>query len=189
MSEWIHFKSTGLIPWRGAVAIIVVPPVNIDRETGKRPEPRMVCNPPGVATVEGEKHWHAKPLPPLSSLHRSKDCDGYPLSDENIAPSLQIPLYNGLTLFPSVHERASLYAQLSRLLRIERVARWRYPSLGSTMPAADKQNCNEQGRQYEKASPAYVIFSDAETIKRGDSPALAIALWRVRLWEGGTVLA
>ena len=36
----------------------------------------------------------------------------------------------------------------------------------------------------QKASHAFLLCSDAETCRRADAAATAIALWRVRMWEG-----
>jgi len=36
----------------------------------------------------------------------------------------------------------------------------------------------------DKASHAYVLFSDTRNVKRADPAAAAAALWRVRMWEG-----
>ena len=60
-----------------------------------------------------------------------------------------------------------------------------------TVGAAPPAGATEQGQRGArakgdaKASHAYVVFSDAQSVLRADTVPLAVALWRVRLWEGG----
>ena len=37
----------------------------------------------------------------------------------------------------------------------------------------------------QKACHAFLVCSDEETLLRGDTVPLAIALWRIRIWEQG----
>jgi len=43
---------------------------------------------------------------------------------------------------------------------------------------------NKRARGDEKASHPFLLCSDASTVLRGDAVGAAIALWRVRMWEG-----
>ncbi|KAH8988607.1 hypothetical protein EDB92DRAFT_2054538 [Lactarius akahatsu] len=132
-----------------AVAILVVPPLNRDPATKKRPLP------------------NASPLPELLSEHPTTKLKRVPLPLSTMCPALspedqqgfsdlvtpmKVPLYNG-----ALHER------LCKLLMIERRARWRQHGPAST---------SELGQQ-----------SGAETVLRADTVPLAIALWRLRMWE------
>lgn len=60
---------------------------------------------------------------------------------------------------------------------IERRARWRQPGPASTSELDSSRSANRL------ASPAFLLLSGAETVLRADTVPLAIALWRLRMWE------
>ncbi|KAK0242866.1 hypothetical protein EDD85DRAFT_947019 [Armillaria nabsnona] len=176
--EFKDVKNTGTIPYPNAVALLVVPPLKPDPQSKKKVEGSML---PLPLTEEEEKippGIQDRPSLPLSTL--------YPLSSHAITvsdlsqqlSSPQVPFYNGVSLFPARPQRASLHGLLLRILTIERQARVRAKANSSTGMT------NAKGDQ--KGSHAFLLCSDEETIKRGDTAAVAVALWRLRMFEEGT---
>jgi hypothetical protein len=182
-AEFRFVKETGLIPYENAVAVIVVPPLNRDLTTKKRPEPSspFAEGPPGdVTTVP------SRPLPLLSSLHATRETNDIPELPPTHARPL-VPLYNGLTLFPSPSQRAAFYSILTRILLIERRARYRDhgpPHTSSNDACKESESEDKRAKGEQKASHAFLLCSDSGTVLRADTAAAAIALWRVRMWEG-----
>lgn len=166
--EWKALKTSGTAPYHDAVAILVVPQVNKDTVTKQRPTGSTSALPP-------VDQLPIKDLPPVSTLipvslykHSEDLPDGIPLP--------KIPLYNGISAFPSRSQRAALHGILQRILHAERMLKrvhsWRYTSSHSPIPGDSR------------ASHAYVLYSNAQTAKRGDPAGIARALWRLRMFEG-----
>jgi len=175
-AEFNAIKATGVVPYKNAVAILIVPPLNRNPKTKMRPEPSMV-----PTNEEPDDKPPLRPAPPLSTLHPS---DGTNSDDCDNPSRAQVPLYHGITLFPNRSQRAALYASLSHLLFVERRARYRkHGQLHATSPPDISTDRRSRGDQ--KCSHAFLLCSDAGTSLRTDAAAVAIALWRVRMWEGG----
>ena len=125
-AEFNAIKATGVVPYKNAVAILIVPPLNRNPKTKMRPKPSIV--PTDEDPVEKPP---LRPAPPLSTLHptdgtNSDDCDN---------PSrAQVPLYHGITLFPNRSQRAALYASLSYLLFVEQARYRKHGQLSATNP-------------------------------------------------------
>jgi len=83
---------------------------------------------------------------------------------------------------PSKEQRAALHERLCKVLMVERRARWRQQGLVSTSEPGDSRPAKR--RLNEVPSPAFLLRSGAETVLRADTVPLAIALWRLRMWEG-----
>lgn len=166
--EWKQLKETGIMPPGDAVAVLVVPPLNKNPVTGQRPESSMSAS-PLTSNMKPQS-----PLPPLSSM---LDVSGFLVHRKfpDIIPAYQIPLYNGLALFPNEYQRAALHSVLLRILAVERRLRQ------STIQAGGH---NVEKRSDEKHSHAFLLSSNSDLIRRGDVSAVAIALWRVRMFEG-----
>ena len=62
-------------------------------------------------------------------------------------------------------------AILGEILDVERSVRW-------------KTNATSDNKHHDAPSHAFILFSNARTVVRADTVPLAIALWRVRMWEG-----
>jgi hypothetical protein len=181
-TEFKAIKATGVIPYHNGVAVLIVPPLNRNSVTKQRPEPHSGLSPPDDREpTESTRH---RDLPPLSALHPVEGVSpGFPDNLPNLLPESQIPLYNGVALFPSRSQRAALYSRLNHLLLVERRARYRpSPNRPNDREEEGKNAVKIQGD--EKASHAFLLCSDATTASRGDVAALAIALWRIRMWEG-----
>ncbi|KZT65990.1 hypothetical protein DAEQUDRAFT_798723 [Daedalea quercina L-15889] len=189
-AEWKELKATGVIPQEDAIAIIVVPPLNRDPATEARPEPSMASLPLEGVTMTRKD---TRPLPPVSTLMPTGSdwFEEDPLS--LILPQSKVPLYNGLALFPSPEQRASCHKLLTELLHLERRARLkeriRVTERQSQSEAASEElqpapNATKRARGDEKGSHAFLLRSNAKTLLRADTVPLAIALWRIRLWEG-----
>lgn len=185
-SEFKTLRETGAIPYSGAVAILVVPPVNRDPKTKLRPqlsrEPEIPSSEPSTSPESSYK----KALLPLSDLHHvSVPEQGmeHPLGSPlfTFLPNACVPLYNGITMFPSPPHRAALHKLLTELLDIER--QFRGTRLGS--PTVNREE-RVRAKGDAKASHAFLLLSNEQTVKRADTAALAIALWRLRMWEGDT---
>lgn len=166
--EWKQLKETGIMPPGDAVAVLVVPPLNKNPVTGQRPESSMSASP--LTSNMNPR----SPLPPLSSM---LNVSGF-LANRNfpdIIPTYQVPLYNGLALFPNEYQRAALHSLLLRILTVERRL------YQSTIQA---KGHNVEKRNDEKHSHAFLLSSNSDLIRRGDISAVAIALWRIRMFEG-----
>lgn len=161
-SEWEGLRLYGQITQPGAVAVLIVPPI---QKTTL------------LQAQEGKDYHQKTSAHPLSELY---PCATIPASSAGLqlsSPSLHmIPIYNSVTLFPSPLLRHELYTRLQAILTMERNARWRQASTYS-------QSIRD-GVANEKSSHAYIIFADHDTIRRSDSTPLVVALWRLRLWEG-----
>lgn len=161
--EFQCVRETGIVPYPNALAILVVPPVNRDPETKERAQASMSPLPIPDTPVERKR----PDLPMFTSLSASS-------SEE------QIPLYNAASLFPLREQRAALHSILLRILGSEQNARKLTHKRQET--EGDKK---ERRKGDQKGSHAFLLCSNGESIRRGDSAATAIALWRLRLFEGG----
>lgn len=176
-AEWKEFKSTGIIPHPGAVALLVVPPLNKNPVTKQRPVANASTAPEDQVSDGNSKVL--RPLPPLSTMHPVSDEQLEEFAVPDLTPPSSVPMYNGLALFPSRSQRAALHERLCGLLRVERVSQRLHTNLPHYGEKAEK------GKGDGKFSHAFLLCSDPTTVQRGDSVPLAIALWRVRMWEGG----
>jgi hypothetical protein len=180
-AEFKLIKTTGVIPDQNAVAVLIVPPLNKSPITKARPVPS--ASPAFIdheVTQQDDNTPPLRPLPPLSILYPTADSSDNKDDLHDLSRS-QVPLYNGLTLFPSRPQRAALHERLLRLLFIEGRARYReHGPDHSPGDNAGRRSCSDQ-----KASHAFLLRSDSSTLKRADAAVIAIALWRLRMWEGG----
>ncbi|KAJ6629142.1 hypothetical protein B0H10DRAFT_2428536 [Mycena sp. CBHHK59/15] len=96
---------------------------------------------------------------------------------------VKVPLYNGVALFPSAVQRAKLHELLTRLLGVERNSRYSAGAVGKHQ--REKEEVKDKGdRQVKgdnKGSHAFLICSSHEA----DVGGIGVALWRIRMWEGG----
>lgn len=186
-SEFKMFRETGTIPYPDAVAVLVVPPVNRDPRTKLRPRPSHEPEIPSSESGAPPDIVHKKPLPPLSSLHYVSAPEG--ASEQGVddslempfstfLPSAHVPLYNGLTMFPCAPHRAAFHKSLMELLDIERHFR------GTRLTGTTRTEDFKHAKGDAKGSHAFLLMSNAQTVKRADTAALAIAMWRLRMWEG-----
>lgn len=168
-TEWKGFREAGTIPNPGAVAVLVVPPVRKcllnDGTPDASPNPtKEIRN----STVS------AKPAPPLSVIHPASTSDA--VGELGLAAH-EIPLYNSIALFPSPTQRAALYQRLCAVLKEDTVTR-------RNQTDRPKPRDESKPRKDEtKPSHAFLVYSDGSTAKRADTVPLAIALWRLRMWE------
>jgi hypothetical protein len=179
-SEWKDLQETGIISDEDALAVIVVPPLNRNPISKKRPEPIMSASPP-PQNEEGDGEVTTsfkRPPKPISELAFvvSKTFEET-LAGVTPHPPHQIPIYHGPPLFPSRSQRASLGSLLSRLVLTEVSARHRSGVQGLS-PAA------QSGGADSKASHAFLIRANSDIAQRADVAPLAIALWRLRMYEG-----
>ena len=191
-AELADVRAGGALPG-GALALLVVPPVNRDARTKTRPPAQMDERPlsPEQAAQEA-----AAPPPKRAPLPLSVLLPAEPhteLADDvgalGVLPAHAghcVPLYNGVTLFSSRSQRAALHKALCNLLFVERRARWREEGRSASVGKVAKEDTKEDkwARGDKKASHAFVLCSDSDTIGRADAVPLAIALWRLRMWEG-----
>ncbi|KAI0265172.1 hypothetical protein BC834DRAFT_970356 [Gloeopeniophorella convolvens] len=163
----------------GAVAVLVVPPLNRDPATGQRPAPHMSPLPEPARLAR------------VSALPPSVLCRVSPAAEHSGAPDvlspMRVPLYNGVPLFPGRGQRVALHARLCHVLKLERDARWRHGGGEAPPPAESEEGKPAKRRRGEVASHAFLLRSSADTVLRADTVPLAIALWRLRMWEGEDV--
>lgn len=180
--EWNEVKSTGVVPFKNAVAVLVVPPPNRDPETKQRPVPNYSSIP-----VEGDRYDSTPHT--LSTMYPTAQQEDWELVDEQrVLPPRRIPVYNGVPLFPSRTQRAALCAALGEVLRAEGLARLRQGTRGfegTIERSATTEDGDRRGKGDQKGSHAILVCSDEQTLLRGDTVPLAIALWRIRTWEQG----
>jgi len=164
-----------------AVAVLVVPPPSRDPITKARPVPNTSPLPPTLSSMEVRPMTpNGDPLP-LSTMCYAvlpKDYEGSP----DVITPMKVPLYNGAALFPSKPQRAALHDRLCKVLMVERRARWRQHGPVSTSESGDGRPATR--RTNEVPSPAFLLRSGPGTVLRADAVPLAIALWRLRMWEG-----
>ncbi|KZV69844.1 hypothetical protein PENSPDRAFT_464775 [Peniophora sp. CONT] len=176
-AELSALRATGALPYEDAAAVLILPPLNKDPETKSRPTVNATPLPDtGAVSLAGSR----TPKYPLSELLPPRpvnDSDNPPLD----AQPRQTPLYNGVALFPSRGQRAALHEGLSKLLAVERESRFR--EHGRDLHV-NKTNDSMPARGDEKASHAFIVRSGRSTLLRADTVPLAIALWRLRMWEG-----
>ncbi|KAJ7095241.1 hypothetical protein B0H15DRAFT_828654 [Mycena belliarum] len=226
-AEWDTLRTTGVLPHSGALAVLVVPPVNRDPITRQRP--------PAVGAMGGAPLVDAsqphippspkRPSPPLCVLHRTSappapissiseisisqsdywekkrrerasslttspggflmplsktacDADKSAMPQAHVDPHAEarVPLYNGVPMFPGRVQRAKLHALLLRILGLE--GAWRF-SAGTRSRRVSAVAA--AGKGDNKGSHAFLIHASDEV----DIARLGVALWRVRMWEGG----
>lgn len=176
-SEWKVVQQTNTIPYKDAVALMVVPPVNKNPETKEKPQASAQLDVMDIVQDDADSLTDSeRPQPPLSVLHSVADNSSSPL-----LPNAQTPLYHGLPLFPSRSQRAALHKALCGLLEVERRARSRALSAPGSPKHFEK---SPRARGDAKGSHAFLLCSNQHTAKRADAVPLAIALWRLRMWEG-----
>ncbi|KAF7301401.1 hypothetical protein MIND_00705300 [Mycena indigotica] len=174
-SEWVQLKETGILPFPGALAVVVLPPVNRDPETKQRQnsEAAMSASPLEELPRADPKR---EPLP-LSVLYPTSA--PVPLGEwptffpstspaNTMPPPLaveQVPLFNSVALFPGRTHRAKLYELFTEILGLQGKSR-----------SSAKMTTNKGDN---KASHAFLLCSSDEV----DVGALGIALWRIRMWE------
>ncbi|THV08709.1 hypothetical protein K435DRAFT_627812, partial [Dendrothele bispora CBS 962.96] len=171
-SEWQRLNQDGLLDIPNALAVIVVPPLNKNTVTKKRPEPSMSTLPPAQDGESVTDVPRKRPDLPISVTH-SQPSPHPSLCSDVISDlgSSQIPLYHGASLFPNTAHRAALHRLLCRILSLERKAR--YKKGITTGLKIDKDT-----------SHAFVLMSDEHTAKVADIAAVCIALWRIKMFEG-----
>ncbi|KAG6887271.1 hypothetical protein C0992_013032 [Termitomyces sp. T32_za158] len=162
-AELATIRNTHTVPHPGALAVLIVPPLQKDPATGLRPAPNMSPAPPPPDTAPPKRPLDL-PACELYPVHPPQWPDA---AGDGILPEERIPLYNGAVMFPERGQRAALEARLRRLLQLQWEAR--------PPPAAEPAN--------SKMSHAFLLCSDAESVLRGDTVGVAIALWRLRMFE------
>ncbi|KAK7049648.1 hypothetical protein VNI00_005679 [Paramarasmius palmivorus] len=163
-------QTSGTLPIDNAIAVLVVPPVSRNPATKQRPQASMSSHPP---MEEAEKSPTNAPNRTMSTLYPTTTTESSQMSET--LPTHQIPLYHGALAFPESSQRAALYELLSKILGVERNAR--YKAKMNTPESRSRKGEN-------KYSHAFVLMSDENTIQFADTAAVALALWRLRMFEG-----
>lgn len=168
-AEWKTFQKAGTIPNPGAIAILVAPPVKKFLLNGGA----LDASPNPTKEIQ-ESTISTKPAPPLSVLH--------PALTQNTLemPGLalhKIPLYNSISLFPSPTQRAAFHQRLCVILKEDTITRW------NQIDRPEPRNKSQPNKDEMKSSHAFLVYSDGSTVKRADTVPLAVALWRLRMWE------
>ncbi|KAF8341449.1 uncharacterized protein EI90DRAFT_3150563 [Cantharellus anzutake] len=174
-SEWLKFRRKGIIPLDdpNIVAIIVLPKVpkpNPD-DSGL---PDMPASSDTLIADTGANITNR----PIASLHPLLPSgSGHP--DSQGAPRL-VPVYNGVSLFPSRDQRLAFRILLQKQFSTENSIR-RIEQSFRTEPVDSVQPPS----QTSKFSDAFVLRSSSlDSRAVPDITSLAVACWRIRLWEG-----
>ncbi|KAG6890881.1 hypothetical protein C0995_000838 [Termitomyces sp. Mi166 len=192
-AELHTIRTTQTIPHPGALAVLIVPPLQKDPATGLRPAPNMSPAPPPSTTAPHPKNPVTMPgcvlYPTRPEVWADSEGDG-------LVPLERVPLYNGVVMFPERGQRAALEALLRRVLEIEWKAGHKHAH-----PVREEGKVVENGEEEEgggeegegkgslkkktktKTSPAFLLCSDEKSVLRGDTVGVAIALWRLRMFE------
>lgn len=180
-SELRQIKQDGILSLEGAIAVIIIPPLNKNPASKERPEPSTSA-PPTISSSRDGTKTNKYPIAELYPVEHQQNswAEGDSLTSMT---SAKVPLYNGVSLFPESSQRAAFYQVLQNIMRIEKQARHRQSS--STTKCSGTASHNDVDREDRKESHAYVLYSTSATLERADSVPLAIALWRLRMWEGG----
>ncbi|KAF7352945.1 hypothetical protein MVEN_01261900 [Mycena venus] len=224
-AEWSKLRTTGILPFPGALAVLVVPPVNRDPATKERPpkcnrNPRSVPPPP-LSVLHPTRVRGAAPATDISYIEPLSDAEFWKRTREERAAAEQpaasiiqtlsknfadgteenvesetrvqphaeerVPLYNGVALFPGRVQRARLHTLLTRILGVEGRSRFSAATRhmqeeeGEEDGGPGTKTKRARGKGDNKGSHAFLVCASDEV----DVAALGIALWRIRMWEGG----
>lgn len=173
-AELRQIKTTGTISHPDAIAILAVPPPNRDPVTKERPQGLLSAAPPNTEPSQG-----LPPLPPVTVLYPSDPDYQSTLGEPSIHSQRRTPLYSGLALFPNQSQRAACHSLLKRLA-----------DLGHTLFKPTNVNLSTElteSKSDRKGSHAFLVCSNGEIAKHFDVAALAVALWRLQMFEGGSL--
>ena len=195
-AQWTQIQATGIVPFKGAVAVIVLPPVNRDPITGQRPQPHTTSMPlPEAADVGGSRRdapGHAsesseptdsrkfprREYPSSTLMYQTPENSSLVGEELNLLPSKRVPVYHSVSMFPSPMHRAALLVALKRVLHAERCVVRSGSALAESLGSG-------RGKGQNKGSHAFMICSDESTLLRGDTVPAVVALWRLRMWLTG----
>lgn len=166
--EWTKVQENRQIPWQDAIAVINVPPISNPTEPSMSPFP-----------LPFDPEMEANASQPVATFYPVSRISALPTNFQyrDVLPSARVPLYNALGLFPHVAQRTAFHQSLSQAQ--------------SNLEASRSRKANNEEADNEEAScspsDAYLLTSNSQTIKLVDMPALAIAMWRVYLYERSIV--
>ena len=162
--EWTKIQENRQIPWQDAIAVINVPPTPDCIEPSMSPFPLPL-----------DPEMEVNAAQPVAIFYPVSRVSALPTNFQyrDVLPSAKVPLYNVLGLFPHVAQRAAFHLFLSR-------AQSRRLEAARSGKAENKEVSSE-------GSHAYLLTSNSQVIKLVDIPALAIAMWRVYLYERNIV--
>ncbi|KAF9452071.1 hypothetical protein P691DRAFT_785426 [Macrolepiota fuliginosa MF-IS2] len=160
MKEWKDVQEKNQIPWKDAVAIIHAPPVSDEIEPSMSPLPL-----PLDADIEANA---SRPVATMCDLPFDSSLPTN-FAYRDVLPSAKVPLYEAASLFPHAAQRAVLHRLLLQAQ--------------SLYGAAHRKQEGSMMRRRRNPSDAYVLSSNSEIIKLGDVAEMAMALWRVFLYE------
>ncbi|KAI0787095.1 hypothetical protein BC629DRAFT_1593623 [Irpex lacteus] len=120
-SELRQIKQDGILSLEGAVAVIIIPPLNKNPASKERPEPSTSA-PPTISSSRDGTKTNKYPIAELYPVEHQQNSweEGDSLTSMT---SAKVPLYNGVSLFPESSQRAAFYQVLQNVMRIEREAR------------------------------------------------------------------
>ena len=180
--ELQEIMDEGFIRQEGAIAVLIAPPPNPDLASKQHAGSSSPTPPPSEVSKDDTKMDN----PPISQLYPVRAEQNISATEDDSLTSLtaaKVPLYNADSLFPDSSQRAEFHRVLNNVLRIEGRARRSQPPSDNDLDQIEgRRNLDRKDLQ---RSDAYILYSSAKTLERADSVPLAIALWRVRMWEGG----
>ena len=170
--EWTKVQENRQIPWQDAIAVINVPPISNPTEPSMSPFP-----------LPFDPEMAANASQPVATFYPVSRISALPTNFQyrDVLPSARVPLYNVLGLFPHIAQRTAFHQFLNQTQsRLETAC-----SRKADSKEASKEADNEEASS--SPSDAYILTSNSQTIKLVDMPALAIAMWRVYLYERSIV--
>lgn len=161
--EWTKVQENRQIPWQDAIAVINVPPIPNPTEPSMSPFP-----------LPFDPEMEANASQPVATFYPVSRISALPTNFQyrDVLPSARVPLYNVLGLFPHIAQRTAFHQFLSQ-------------AQSSLETARSRKTDDEEASS--SPSDAYLLTSNSQTIKLVDMPALAIAMWRVYLYERSIV--
>ncbi len=170
--EWLKFRRKGVIPLMdpSVIFIIILPrvPKSPDSDGTESSDTTPDQNASDSTSI---------PHRPVASLHPLfTDAESNPRHNPpHEASRYLVPVYNGISLFPSRDQRLAFRILLQRQF-----------SMGQSIQR--RQGDHEQSRSSKpklKYSDAYVLRSSSVNSRAvPDVTSLAMACWRIRMWEG-----
>jgi hypothetical protein len=165
--EWQKVLEGNTMHWKDVVAIIHVPP--IPQPSSIQPSMSAAPLPPDADEATNMKREVAK-MYYISESRASLSALPTNFQYRDVLPAAKVPVYDGLGLMPHVAQRAMLIHLLSEAVGLYDAAALK----------CGHESRNEDGRDW---SDAYLVSSNSQIVKMTDVPDLAIALWRVYLFE------
>lgn len=175
-------EASGTVPFDDAVAVLVMPPMEAAPVAKTDLRAAMSAMPPEEMPGDAPSSTISQPISTLMPIASDANWTTDPKSHgTGLLPTYSTPVYDISTAFPSSVHRAALHWFLSRLLALERKQTRPHALEKTTELSNDAVDDTE-------LSNAYLLCANQTNLKGGDVASVAIALWRLRMFEDGAGL-